>query len=69
MGKWLMIVSSLMDMSVLKFLFGGFTKAHNLYVEVQFIPGKRMIEIQTDGFIFDTVDTCIACLPGVITNR
>lgn len=64
-----MIMTRLMHMSVINLFLSRSTQPHNLYIEMQLIPGKWMIEIQTDGLILNIIHTGITRLTRVIPNR
>ena len=51
---------TIMDMSMLELFLGWLTQVHHLHIEVQFITGKWVIEIQRHRVAFNGVDAGIA---------
>ena len=64
-----MMPVTLMNMPVFELFAGRFAQTHDLHIEVQFIPGQRMIEIKRHVVAFDRVDAGVAGLPLVIPDR
>lgn len=64
-----MVSISLVDVPVLQFFTGRLAQTHYLYAEMQFITGKRMVEIQSNVIAIDRIDARVTGLACIIPHR
>ena len=56
----MMVTIALMDMPMLQLLRGRLTQSDDLYVEMQFVAGKRMVKVESHIIAVDPFDTRIS---------
>ena len=68
-SKGLVMMSiTLVDVPVLQLFAGRLAQPHDFYVEMELVPGERVVEIQRDVFAVDRVDAGVTRLPGIIPH-
>ena len=63
-----MMMSTLVDMTMLEFFTGRLTQLDNLYVEVQLVSSEGVVEVQGYDVAFDGIDTGIAGLALIVAH-
>ena len=64
-----MMPITLVDMSVFQLFAGGVTQSYHLHIEVQLIPGQRMVKVQRHVIAVDFLDARIALLARIVSYR
>ena len=65
----MMMLALLMHVPVLKLFRGRLAQTHHFYIEMQLIARKGVIEIQRHVVTLDRIDTGIARLARIISDR